>query len=225
MSNQLASALTYEQRPARSEVHGALVLLHGRGADEHDLRGLLDLLDPNGRLVGITPGGPLALPPGGRHWYAVPRVGYPDPDTFRHSYALLGELVDSIPQALGVPHERIVLGGFSQGTVMSYALALGPGRPSPAGIVALSGFVPTVPGWEPELDQRAGLPVWISHGRRDPVIPVEFAHTARETLSAARLDVAYHETEAAHHVDPRSLAGLAKWIEAVTDEDLPGASA
>ena len=69
-------------RPAAGEPEGALVLLHGRGVTEHDLFPLLDLLDPDRRLVGYAPGGPLALPPGGRHWYVVPRVGYPDPDTF-----------------------------------------------------------------------------------------------------------------------------------------------
>ena len=69
-------------RPAAGEPEGALVLLHGRGADEHDLHGLLDQLDPDRRLVGVTPRGPLSLPPGGAHWYAVYRVGFPDPETF-----------------------------------------------------------------------------------------------------------------------------------------------
>ena len=63
--------------------------MHGRGADEHDLFPLLDLLDPQRRLLGVTPGGPLHLPPGGRHWYVVPRVGYPDPATFAEGYGAL----------------------------------------------------------------------------------------------------------------------------------------
>ena len=69
-------------RPAAGEPEGALVLLHGRGADENDLHGLLDQLDPARRMVGVTPRGPLSLPPGGAHWYAVYRVGFPDPETF-----------------------------------------------------------------------------------------------------------------------------------------------
>ena len=163
--------LVHSIRPAAGEPEGALVLMHGRGADEHDLAPFLDLLDPKRRLVGVTPGGPLFLPPGGRHWYVVPRVGYPDPDTFRASYELLQR---DIPELTGVPWERTILGGFSQGTVMAYALGLGAGRPTPAGIVAMSGFIPTVEGWSADLD-RPGLPVWITHGRRDPVIGVEFA--------------------------------------------------
>jgi phospholipase/carboxylesterase len=223
MNNHLPTDLVHELRPARGEPAGALVLAHGRGADERDLLPFLDLLDPHGRLVGITPGGPFSFPPGGRHWYAVPRVGYPDPATFQEGYSMLGALVDAIPDVFGVPASRTILGGFSQGTVMSYALGLGAGRPVPAGIIALSGFIPTVEGWEPDLESRRGLPVWISHGRRDPVISVEFGRAARDLLTAGGLDVTYGETEAAHHVDPRAIATLPAWIEAAIERG--GASA
>jgi phospholipase/carboxylesterase len=212
VSGALPGALVYRLRPAAGPPDGALVLMHGRGADEHDLHPLLDLLDPEQRLVGITPGGPLALPPGGRHWYVVPRVGYPERETFQASYRLLDEFLRALPEPTGVPAERTVLGGFSQGTVMAYALGLGAGRPSPAGIVALSGFIPTVAGWEADLD-RPGLPVWIAHGRDDPVIPVTFARDARARLEAAGLAVAYRETPAGHQVHPRAIAGLPDWIE------------
>jgi phospholipase/carboxylesterase len=216
VSLALPESLVHVVRPARGTPEGALVLLHGRGADEHDLRAFLDLLDPRGRLVGITPGGPLHLPPGGRHWYVVRQVGFPDPATFRESVALLSGFLDALPEAAGVPWERIVLGGFSQGGVMSYALGLGPGRPRPAGIVALSCFMPGVEGWAPDLAGRAGLPVWIAHGRRDPVIGVEFGRAARDLLTAGGLDVAYDESDAAHHVDPRSIAELPAWVARVT---------
>jgi phospholipase/carboxylesterase len=201
--------LAHRLRPAAGEPLGALVLLHGRGADENDLHPLLDLLDPQRRLVGLTPGGPLFLPPGGRHWYIVPRVGYPDRDTFAASYELLAR---GVPELTGIPWERTVIGGFSQGTVMSYALGLGAGRPTPAGIVAMSGFIPVVEGWSADLD-RPGLPVWIAHGRRDPVIEVQFARAARDALAAAPVDLTYHEHEGAHHVDPRLLAELPAWVE------------
>ena len=63
--------LAIRVRPAAGEPEGALVLFHGRGADEHDLVPLLDALDPERRLLGVTPRGPLSLPPGGAHWYVV----------------------------------------------------------------------------------------------------------------------------------------------------------
>jgi phospholipase/carboxylesterase len=199
------------ERPAAGEPQGSLVLLHGRGADEQDLFGFLDILDPERRLVGVTPGGPLFLPPGGRHWYIVPRVGFPDPETFAASYGLLDGFLDAVATAAGVPPERTILGGFSQGAVMAYALGLGRGRPTPSGIVALSGFIPSVTGWEADLE-RPGLPIWIAHGRNDPVISVQFAREARERLEGAGLGVTYHETEAGHHVDPRVLAELPGWV-------------
>jgi phospholipase/carboxylesterase len=207
----LPDTLVHRVRPAAGEPEGALVLLHGRGADENDLFGFLDLLDPERRLVGVTPGGPLFLPPGGRHWYVVPRVGFPDPATFRQSYVLLDGFLGALPAATGVPWERTVVGGFSQGAVMAYALGLGKGRPTPAGIVALSGFIPTVDGWEADLD-RPALPVWIAHGRRDPVISVDFARDARRRLEEAGLPVTYHESDAGHQVDPRTVAELPAWV-------------
>jgi phospholipase/carboxylesterase len=201
--------LAQNLRPAAGEPRGALVMLHGRGADEYDLAPFLDLLDPQRRLVGLTPGGPLFLPPGGRHWYAVPRVGYPDRDSFHASYELLQR---RIPELTGVPWERTILGGFSQGAVMAYALGLGAGRVTPAGIVAMSGFIPVVEGWTADLD-RPGLPVWIAHGRRDPVIGVEFARAARDALAASPVDLIYREHDGAHQVDPRVLAELPAWVD------------
>src|SRR5581483_9907646 len=119
------------QRPAAGDPAGALVLLHGRGADEHDLFPLLDLLDPERRLLGITPRGPLTLPPGGAHWYRLGGIPTPDPATFHPTFERAAAFLDALP----LPLERVVLGGFSQGAVMSYALGLAAGRPRPAAIV------------------------------------------------------------------------------------------
>jgi len=196
-------------REAAGEPEGALVLFHGRGADEHDLVPLLDVLDPERRLVGYTPRGPLSLPPGGAHWYVVPRVGYPDHDTFHESYRLAGEWLDALP----IPIERTVLGGFSQGAVMTYALGLGAGRLRPAGMIALSGFVPTVPGFE--VDLASPLPrVVIGHGALDPVISVEWSRRAHARLAEAGADVSYHESpHMAHSIDPALARELPGWVE------------
>jgi phospholipase/carboxylesterase len=151
--------------------------------------------------VGVTPGAPITgIPPGGRHWYLVPRVGYPDPGTFASSYEALCEFCDEFLDEWGLDWDHTVIGGFSMGAVMSYAVGLGEDRPSPAGIVALSGFIPTVESWEPQLEDRAGLPVLIHHGENDPVIPVEFGRRASQVLGASGLDVDYLETPAPHAV-------------------------
>jgi phospholipase/carboxylesterase len=195
--------LVHRLREAEGEAEGALILNHGRGADENDLFGLLDALDPERRLLGVTTGAPLTgIPPGGRHWYLVPRVGYPDPVTFAGSYSHLTGFLDELLADRGLGWDRTVIGGFSMGAVMSYAVALGTGRPSPRAILAFSGFVPTVAGWSPDLADRAGLPVLIHHGRNDPVISVEFARAARDLLVDGGLDVDYLETDAVHSLPP-----------------------
>ena len=183
----------------------------------HDLAPLLDLLDPERRLLGLLPRGPLTLPPGGAHWYVVREVGFPDPATFLPTYALACAWLDEALADAGVPPERAVLGGFSQGAVMSYALGLGAGRPRPAAILAMSGFVPRVEGFELDLEGRAGLPVSISHGTYDPVIDVGFGREAHERLESAGLAVTYREDPVAHQISPGALAQARTVLESALD--------
>ena len=208
-------------RPAAGRADGALVLFHGRGASEHDLFPLLDMLDPERRLVGVTPRGPLALPPGGAHWYVVRQVGFPDPDTFGPTYDLVSRWLDRLTEQTGIPLERTVLGGFSQGAVMSHALGLGAGRPRPAGIVALSGFIPVVDGFEPDLSPPLP-PIAIGHGTLDPVISVDFGRRARATLEGAGADLLYREYPLPHTIDPRFLDELQGWLGDVVDRAAVG---
>ena len=216
-------SLVFRERPAAGDPTGLLVLHHGRGADEHDLLGLADVLDPERRLHAATPRGPLTVPGWpGHHWYGVPRVGYPDPDTFHRAYAALADFHDELWGRTGIAPERTVLGGFSMGSVMSYALSLGADRPPPAGVMAFSGFIPVVDGWAPHLEDRTPLRALISHGRNDPVISVEFAHRARERLSAAGLSVEYREFGGGHEIDPRLLPAARDWLSATLPRSAPG---
>jgi phospholipase/carboxylesterase len=207
------AGLVQLERPAAAEPQGLLVLHHGRGTDEADLLRLADHLDPTGRLRVVTPRAPLTLPGSpGYHWYLVPRVGYPDPDSFDAARAALAELHDELWEETGVGPERTVLGGFSMGAVMSYAMALGADRPAVAGLLAFSGFVPTVEGWQPSFEDRRGTRVLISHGNRDPVIGIEFGHRARDLISAAGLPLEYRESELGHQIDPAHLADAGVWL-------------
>jgi phospholipase/carboxylesterase len=209
------SELVFRERPAAGEAAGLVVLHHGRGTDEGDLLGLADVLDPDRRLHVVTPRGPLTLPGWpGRHWYVVPRVGYPDHDTFQASYRALAALHDELWERTGLTPEQTVLGGFSMGTVMSYALGLSGDRPAPAGLLAFSGFVPTVDGWAPDLATRTGTRAFIAHGRHDPIMDVAFARRARELLEAGGLPVEYHESDVAHHIDPEHVPAAVDWLRA-----------
>jgi phospholipase/carboxylesterase len=189
------------------------VLHHGRGTDERDLLGLADALDPAGRLHVVTPRAPLTLEGSpGYHWYLVPRVGYPDHDTFQAARGALAELHDALWEKTGIDPSRTVLGGFSMGTVMSYATALSGDRPPVAGILAFSGFVPTVEDWQARFDDRQGTGAFIAHGRRDPIMEVDFGRRARDLLEGGGLEVEYHESDMGHQIDPAHLAAASAWL-------------
>ncbi len=215
----MSTSLVQLERPAAGAPQGLLVLHHGRGTDERDLLGLADALDPQRRLRVVTPRAPLQLPGSpGYHWYLVPRVGHPDPDTFDAARGALGELHDRFWEETGVGPERTVLGGFSMGSVMSYAMALGADRPAVAGILAFSGFVPVVDGWEPSFEGREATRAFIAHGRRDPIIEVGFGRRARDLLEAEGLAVEYCESDLGHQIDPSHLADATTWLA----QTLPG---
>jgi phospholipase/carboxylesterase len=213
-------SLAYRTRPAADEPEGLLVLFHGRGADENDLFPVLDLLDPERRLLGVTPRGPLSLPPGGAHWYALAGLGTPDPGTFLPTYELVLRWLDDLAAETGIPPEKTVLGGFSQGAVMTYSLGLVKGRPRPAALIALSGFIPTVPGFELDLTPPFP-PIAFGHGTYDPVIGVEWGRKAKALLEEAGADVLYREYPLPHTIDPHFIVELRGWLA----EKLAGAPA
>ena len=200
--------ITDRIRPSAGTPEGALVLFHGRGADEHDLMPLIEVLDPEQRLVGVTPRAPLALPPGGAHWYIVERVGYPHEETFMATVELLSDWLDDLPERIGVPEEKIILGGFSQGCVMAYAMALAAHRTPPAALLAMVGFIPHVIDHPLDLTSPDRPPVTVVHGSIDPVIDVSFGRAARDELLAAGMDVTYRETAVEHTIDSAWLPDL-----------------
>lgn len=211
----MASPLITVERPAAGDPDGLLVLHHGRGTDESDLLGLADALDPAGRLRVVSARGPLQVPGWpGFHWYLVPKVGYPDRASFEDAREALGELHDALWGETGVGPERTVLGGFSMGAVMSHAMAWGADRPAVAGLLAFSGFVPTVPGWRLSLADRQGTRAFIAHGERDPVIGIGFGRHARDLLAEGGIEVTYRESDVVHTIDPATVPVAADWLAA-----------
>jgi phospholipase/carboxylesterase len=201
------------ERPAAGEPDGLLVLHHGRGTDENDLLGLADALDPERRLRVVSARGPLQVPGWpGYHWYLVPRVGYPDRGSFEAAREALAEFHDGLWEEGGIGPDRTVLGGFSMGAVMSHAMGWSAERPAVAGVLALSGFVPTVSGWRPSFEDRTETRALIAHGDRDPVIEVGFARAARDLLVAGGVDVTYRESEVTHAIDPATVPVAAEWL-------------
>jgi phospholipase/carboxylesterase len=208
----MAPLVTVE-RAAAGDPKGLLVLHHGRGTDERDLIGLADALDPERRLRVVSARGPLQVPGWpGYHWYLVPKVGYPDRASFDAARAALAEFHDGLWEESGLGPERTVLGGFSMGAVMSHTMGWSAERPPVAGVLAFSGFVPSVAGWRPSLEDRTATRAFLAHGTQDPVIEVGFGRAARDLLLAGGIDVDYRESDVVHTIDPAVLPVAADWL-------------
>jgi phospholipase/carboxylesterase len=205
--------LPHVLRPAAGEAAGAIVLLHGPGTGEQDPAALLEILDPAKRLVAACPRGTITIPSAvGSQWFIDREVGYPNAPTFEGSFTILCQWLDMLVEKTGVPLERTIVGGFSQGATMAWALVLGKGRPRMGGLVALSGYIPRVADLELEPSNLTGLPVAICHGENDDVVPVAMARTARDRAMEAGAEVFYRETDVPHIIDLRVIPDLAGWI-------------
>jgi phospholipase/carboxylesterase len=208
--------LDHAMRPPAAEPVGAIVLLHGPGATEQDPLALLEVLDPQRRFGAACPRGTMNVPGAiGYQWYIDREPGYPQRDTFEQSLAVLEEWMTAFSRRSGVPPEKTVIGGFSQGAAMAWALALGKDRPRPAGLLAVSGFIPRVSDWETDDSALKDLPIAIAHGEVDPKVPISLARAARERAEEAGADVLYLESDVPHILDPRVIPQLAGWLGAL----------
>jgi phospholipase/carboxylesterase len=203
-------------REPTGDPEGALILLHGRGVDERDLYPMLDELDPERMLFGMTPGAPITnQPPGGRHWYVIEQVGQPDEESFVRSLEMLCRFLDDELRHRGISWEKTVIGGFSQGAAVACAVALGMGRPRPAGLLMMSGFYPMVRGWKLDPPAKRGLPAYVTHGAYDPMIPVGFGRRARDLLEEGGLYVTYREARVQHSIDFALVGEIRDWVGSV----------
>jgi phospholipase/carboxylesterase len=198
--------------PSESAKYPTIVALHGRGADSNDLLPLVESLGRRDALV-IAPRAPFPFNLGGGFaWYEMGQDWTPHPATFGKSLDLLRSFLEEVSAGYPVDPSRFVLLGFSQGTVMSYAAALL--EPSSVqGIVALSGYIPLRSGLPLKLDGVRGLPVFISHGTYDDLIPVKFGREASELLKKAGAEVSFHEYLMGHEVNEGTIMDLARWFK------------
>ena len=196
------------EAPAQEKAEQVLVLMHGWGASARDVAGIADYLDlPHTRM--FFPEGPFAHPmaPGGRMWYSFPpSYDFRSPPIFegqadlQQSRELLLGWLEKLPGQTGVPLEKTILGGFSQGGAMTLDVGL---RLPLAGMMVLSGYV-HLAGLPQAASQR---PVLVMHGRQDAVVPIGLAGVTRSQLQSQGLTVDYQEFDMGHEI---SLPALQK---------------
>ena len=186
------------------------MLLHGRGTDEHDLFPLHRHARPRGAARRRHAPRTAVASAGGRHWYIVRQVGYPDPETFFPTYEALSGWVDGLPEALGAPPganraRRLLAGRGDVATRSRSARAARRRRP----LIALSGFIPEVEGFELDLEWRKrACPSRSVTAPSTRSSPSSSAARPGERLEEAGLDVIYRESPMAHCVDPAFLEEL-----------------
>jgi phospholipase/carboxylesterase len=203
-----------------------LVLCHGFGAPGDDLVGLVQAvrLPPGTRAV--FPAAPLELPVGygdARAWWLIDvgrferalsqgtlaRELEDEPPGLEPARSALSACLDAVASELG--DGPLVIGGFSQGAMITCDLALREARPL-AGLVMLSGTMIAAKVWQARLASRKGLRVFMSHGQRDPLLPFVVASGLHEQLAQAGLDVTWVEHRGGHEIPMPVIEGLGRWL-------------
>lgn len=194
----------------RLDSYPALVLLHGRGADEEDLAGLAEHLDE--RLLILSARAPFPfLYGGGYTWYEAGEGGVPEPMMFRTSYDRLSLFLHDVIAKYPVDASRLFVLGFSMGAVMSYALALT--RPETfRGVIPHSGYIPEGTHLAYRWSDIPSTEFFIAHGTLDPVIPVDASRRARQLLERAGARLVYREYAIGHQICEESLAEISAWL-------------
>jgi thioredoxin len=200
-----------------------LLLVHGYGADERDLGGLLPYLDPEGRFLTVLPRGPVAAPPGFA-WYDIGGItgGHREDVTFLDSLDQLDRLLDTVCEEHDRARSEAIVAGFSQGGGLAVALGLRRSeRPHPAAVMALSSYLPDVEGVEYDWDAAPQIPVLVQHGTDDPLIPVERGRALATTLMEHDVPVVYEEYPMGHAVALESIQAAKRWLDAVVAGERP----
>ncbi|MDQ6695179.1 MAG: alpha/beta fold hydrolase [Chloroflexota bacterium] len=194
--------------PGTEETKGpGILLLHGRGADEADLMGLAAALDP--RLTVVSPRAPFRLGPGFA-WYGMSEVGKPD-DTMNTSLTELRRFITGVLPAYNIAPDRLFLMGFSQGAVMSSAVALTMPE-AIQGVVMHSGYIPVNSGLEFRVEEAVGKPFFVAHGIYDQVIPIKFGRQSYAYLTSIDARTTYQEYPIAHSISEESLYDFSEWL-------------
>jgi phospholipase/carboxylesterase len=196
----------------------AVIWLHGLGADGHDfepivpelkLRRAVRFVFPHAPIRPVTINNGLEM----RAWYDIVAfdAAREDSEGIRASAADVAQLVDREIER-GVPAERIVLAGFSQGGAIALHLGLRETRRL-AGVIALSTYLPLAATLASEKSAAsAALPIFMAHGSYDPVIPIAYAETSRRLLEREGYAVAWHAYPMPHSVCAPEIAAIGGWL-------------
>ena len=199
----------------KKEKNPLLLLLHGYGSNEADLFSFAAELP--GDYYVVSARAPYDLQPYGHAWYAITfdadQNKFSDDNQAIESRDLIAKFIDELISELPIDSQNVTLIGFSQGTILSYAVALSYPEKIKR-VVALSGYLNTgilAPDYENKGFKN--LKMFVSHGTQDQVIPVDWARKAPEALKNLGIEVTYKEYPIGHGVSPQNFYDLKNWLE------------
>ncbi|NNL81661.1 MAG: alpha/beta fold hydrolase [Flavobacteriaceae bacterium] len=214
MTNQQQLSLEHQIRPSSESNAPVIIMLHGYGSDENDLFSFSSELDE--RFFIVSARAPYPMFPFGHTWYTIhfeaPQGKWTDTEQALESRDKIAVFIDEVCEAYDVDSNRVILLGFSQGTILSIAAALTyPEKISD--VVALSGYVnkdliPT----EINKDKISHLSFYCSHGTADQVIPVDWARKTPAFFDGIGIDYSYSEFPVGHGVAPQNFREFRDWL-------------
>lgn len=214
----MAAPLVTNVVRGRQQPDRLLLLIHGKGADEHDLEGIIPVLDPEGRFVAVLPRAPLPFQ-SGWEWYRTEGIPAGGAELVASVDALDG-LLDDCCAEYGFDRSEAIVAGFSQGCAVTLALGLRRSdRPRPAGLLGMSGFLPERP--DLEYDFAAAPPVFIQHGSLDSVISPEQGRRSVTRLAAEGVAVIHREYPMGHQVSMESARDAMVWMSLLLAGERP----
>lgn len=200
----------------------SVIVLHGLGADGNDFVPVAQMLNPGVGVRYVFPHAPMmpvTINNGYvmRAWYDIRNADLAqreDEGGLRQSMAMINALIDREIER-GIPSEKIVLMGFSQGCAMT--LMTGLRQPQKlAGLIGLSGYLPIAATTEAERNPaNQDTPIFLAHGRLDPVVPIDRAIASRDLLQQLGHSVEWHEYPIPHSVSPEEIADIDVFLKKV----------
>ena len=219
MAQQLHLPFKFLEQPAAPGVREPwlMVLMHGVGSNEQDLFGLARLMPPQFHVLSLR--APYVLSPDAYAWFEFQVLANGerriDEEQERESRFLAGEMIASASQQLGVPPERVVVGGFSQGGIMALSLLLTQPSRVRAAMVWHSRLLPQVVPHIAPPEAFEGKALWVSHGSADNVIPPSAAQATRELARGLPLALSGADFPGGHEIRPAELQGALAWLQSL----------
>ena len=192
-----------------------LFMLHGYGSNEEDLFSFANELPEDLFIISIR--APYNMQPFGNAWYAINfdagQGKWSDDEQAKSSRDKISKFITEACNAYNLDHENVTLLGFSQGTILSYAVALSYPEKVQR-VIALSGYInENILAANYQNNDFSNLKIYSSHGSVDQVIPVEWASRAPEFLNKLHIKNTYEEFPVGHGVAPQNFYSFKKWLE------------